>query len=83
MKCFSVYLRDDSLLDHMPKVRSISNAFAEKYPTFDQSHGMYLHIARTTTRPRLLKTHLPLHLLHETALSKAKVTNNETNNMLI
>ncbi|KAF2358804.1 Sulfotransferase domain, partial [Trinorchestia longiramus] len=66
-------LEVDSLIDHFPNRGSFAEMFSQKFPDFDQSHGMFLHVAKTAPRPRTLKTHLSFSLISDTALSKAKV----------
>ena len=61
------------VLYHMNKPKNFVEQFTQKFPDYDPANGMFLHLTRTSPRPRTIKTHLPLALLIPKLMDKAKV----------
>uniref|UniRef100_A0A2P2I2D8 Sulfotransferase 1A1-like n=1 Tax=Hirondellea gigas TaxID=1518452 RepID=A0A2P2I2D8_9CRUS len=63
----------DCVIDHIEERGTFKVMFEKEYPDFDMSYGMFLHVCKMATKPRILKSHLPFCLLSPTALQKGKV----------
>ena len=67
------FFSKDAIAENFPPRLPVVRLLNEQCPEYDQSNGRYIQVAKIAADPRVIKTHLPLTLLSETALSKAKV----------
>ena len=61
--------------DHLPPAEPIVQLLNDKCPDYDHNNGRAIQLTRIADDPRVIKTHLPMNLLSDSALSKAKVGN--------